>query len=287
MKKKVSLLLFLLTFSFALGELKDVQGMGEYESYRKLEGHEYEGKFDIYFQLINNEGKPEEKIVINPLYPNVNLEEVLTISFSNGDVLTQPRKIWYYVFQKERYNNEVVTFLKKEASELYNEWIDLTYDISAKRMAQTYIKKSYYSKVGLEPVKFNSEQMKDIAGTGEYKTYRKLIGHEYEEKFEIYFFVVNNNGNVGESIQIKRLYPNVDLEENVTVTLANGEKRIASRKNWYIIFNKLHSDSPLWSTLSKTELYDEWANLSYTTEVERMVKKYIKEVYYPKLGIEP
>lgn len=128
---------------------------------------------------------------------------------------------------------------------------------------------------------------KDVAGTGKYQGYRKLIEHKFDKKFQLYFKVENNNGVVTEELKIIPLYPGVDLKEIKTLTLPNGEKRSAPRGVWYKIFRDLDMDYGLGKYFSDEELYNEWFTLENDSEAERMLKKYIEQAYYPKIGVEP
>lgn len=129
--------------------------------------------------------------------------------------------------------------------------------------------------------------IKDIAGTGEYTGYRKLVEHKFDKKFDMYFKVENNNGIVSEAIKIIPLYPGVDLKEKKVLTLPNGEKRIATRENWYRVFRELNMDYGLGKYFSEEELYNEWFSLEYDIDAEEMLKDYIEKIYYPKVGVEP
>ena len=73
----------------------------------------------------------------------------------------------------------------------------------------------------------------------------------------------------------------------MTCEFPNGEKRTATRENWYKVFRSLDMDSGIGRILSEEKLYNEWFELERDGEAEQILKKYIEEEYYPKIGIEP
>lgn len=129
--------------------------------------------------------------------------------------------------------------------------------------------------------------VKDIPADDKYKGYRKLIEHEFEKKYDLYFKVENNNGTVSEEMKVIPLYPGVNLKEKITIVFPNGEKRVATRENWYKVFRNLDMDYGIGRVLSEEKLYDEWVELERDGDAERILKKYIQEEYYPKIGVEP
>lgn len=132
-------------------------------------------------------------------------------------------------------------------------------------------------------------EMRDIAGKGEYQGFRKLVGHEFEGKYDIYFKVKANNGSISEQIKVIPLHPGVNMQEKITITLSNGEKVVGTREDWYKIFREIDPYSELGKYLDSKypKLYNEWWESELDTEPERQARKYIERVYYPKLGVEP
>lgn len=130
-------------------------------------------------------------------------------------------------------------------------------------------------------------EVTDIAGKGKYNGYRKIVGHELEKRFIIYFKVdLKNNVSSKEIISIP-LYPGVNLKEKITLKMPDGEKRIATRENWYKVFRKLKPHSKLSNYFDDTcpKLYNEWWDAEVSMDGERLATKYIDEVYLPKHGI--
>ena len=112
---------------------------------------------------------------------------------------------------------------------------------------------------------------------GEYKGYRKLVGHEYQDRFDVYFKVTGG----GQQIATVPTFKGINLKEKVTLEMPDGEKRSATKKEWFKLFRTLKFDSS-WSRYFREkydDFYSEWLSTVPTSDVERMVINYIATQY--------
>ncbi len=128
-------------------------------------------------------------------------------------------------------------------------------------------------------------ELSDVAATGKYAGYRKLMGHEYEGKVDLYFKASYNSEKqiASQDMKIVPLYKNVNLKEKVTLKIPNGERRIATKQDWFIIFRKLedfNSQDSDHFRKNYPKLYKEFSD-GEAFEADRIIKKYIENVYLP------
>ena len=57
---------------------------------------------------------------------------------------------------------------------------------------------------------------------GEYKGYRKLVGHEYQDRFDVYFKVTGG----GQQIATVLTFKGINLKEKATLEMPDEEKRV-------------------------------------------------------------
>lgn len=125
--------------------------------------------------------------------------------------------------------------------------------------------------------------MHDIAATGEFEGYRKLVGHNLEKYYAAYFTYQVNGTAI--SYHIATVPLNVlDMNERITMALPNGEEQTATRETWYKVFRSARPDRFFTNYLQRnyTQLYNEWAIYDSGIELEHIVARYIEKAYSPK-----
>jgi archaellin len=125
----------------------------------------------------------------------------------------------------------------------------------------------------------------DVPGTGEYAGYNKLLNHQFEKDYDVYF-KVEQNGNI-DSMDIKKIKLKMpDMSQYITYTYLDGTSHTLTRGQWFEYFNILSKSDITHNIIRRKygELYNEWV-LNYSdTEVDAITEKYVDKKYF---NIEP
>jgi hypothetical protein len=125
----------------------------------------------------------------------------------------------------------------------------------------------------------------DVPGKGEFAGYNKLLNHQFEEDYDVYFKVEQTGSS--SSIDIKKVkLKSPDLKQYITYTYLDGTSHTLTRGQWYQYFNILSESDILHDVIRRKygELYNEWVLNYGDTAVDTNTEKYIDKKY---LNIKP
>lgn len=113
--------------------------------------------------------------------------------------------------------------------------------------------------------------------------WRKLVGHELEPYYAIYFYVgkgltpgITVNTEIIPLVQL-------DLKEIIKGSLPSGSITFESRKSWYQRFNQdLKWNRKEGFDRSVPDLYKEWYYLNSGIEAQTILRTYVRKFYLPK-----
>ena len=121
--------------------------------------------------------------------------------------------------------------------------------------------------------------LKDIPSDNDnYKGYRKLVGYEGENLFNIYFKASYKNRVTLSEIHIK---PLENMDEEISLKMPNGKTNTMSRGNWYLYFRKLTKSEQQYFKKKHSKFYYGWFELE-NLKADVFTKKYIEEIYLPQ-----
>lgn len=120
----------------------------------------------------------------------------------------------------------------------------------------------------------SNAKMQDVQGTGTYKTYRKLLNHDYSGLYDIYY-KKNTDGNL--DIIVKSLFES-NSEEPLTFKYGNRSITL-TKQQWNYLFNDFEQIKENEELLDKVtgEFFTYWIKYHLNTCPKDMVQKYFDE----------
>lgn len=130
------------TFNFdSIEGLYDIPATGEYEGYRKLMSHKLDKYYDVFFTYESKGSIFSYHIKTVPLKV-LDMNEIITVVFPNGESQSASRNTWYKVFRSNR-DGILSDFFLRNYYDLYAEWAFYDSGIQVEHIAERYIKKTY------------------------------------------------------------------------------------------------------------------------------------------------
>ncbi len=121
----------------------------------------------------------------------------------------------------------------------------------------------------------------DVAATGKYQGYQKLLNHEYEGLYDIYYQITGSGSVSSYNIKTEALAKQ-NLTEKLTVVLPDGTKETLTRAQWYKVFAEISSSSLGTDVLYKRygDFYFQWYDLYNNPNPEHLAEVYINQKYF-------
>jgi hypothetical protein len=120
----------------------DVDATGDYEGYKMLLNHEYDGLFDIYFNVDINGSISSYDIKTVPLTTQ-DMDEVISFTFPDGTTETLTRGQWYSLFGNISSYNYGTEALYKIFGDFYFDWVKVYRNPNPANTAERYINSAY------------------------------------------------------------------------------------------------------------------------------------------------
>jgi len=121
----------------------------------------------------------------------------------------------------------------------------------------------------------------DVAATGEYEGFRKILNHKYVGEYDIYFNITSDGKN-GSSVSYTTpivYIGNHDMNEMLTFTL-DGKAYALTRAQWYTVLSKFDTNSKaeVFRRIVGEQFYKEYFAHRYGEyESQRIAKEYVED----------
>jgi hypothetical protein len=121
----------------------DAAATGQYQGYQKLLNHEYEGLYDIYYQITGSGSVSSYNIKTEALSKQ-NLSQKITVNLPDGTKETLTRGQWYKLFAAVSGTTLGTDVLYKRYGDFYFQWYDSYNNPNPEHVAENYINQKYF-----------------------------------------------------------------------------------------------------------------------------------------------